>query len=176
MKLKHQDGLTPLGSEKSVTLSAHWTIALERLLDVTVNKQVGVTHQRIIYNHQLYSSVSYTRSKRHTNHSVSLNHPIFKYGVILSLLHIKPTCNCTQNISQYQCSMHSVVIVKPLKASERVLFRDADFNVSSKFLVQVEDTDSVIAIYPSQIKRKCICLELGDKTYFCPLPFRIYGD
>ena len=47
-KLKYQDGLTPLGSEKPVTLSAHWTIALERLLDVTVNKQVGVTHQRFI--------------------------------------------------------------------------------------------------------------------------------
>ena len=69
VKFKHQngdDGLTPLGSEKSVTLNAHWTIALERLLDLTVNKQVGIIHERFIYNHQLYSSVSYTRSKRHT--------------------------------------------------------------------------------------------------------------
>ena len=180
VKFKHQngdDGLTPLGSEKSVTLNAHWTIALERLLDLTVNKQVGIIHERFIYNHQLYSSVSYTRSKRHTNHSVSINHPVFQYGIILGLLKVKPTCNCTRNISQYcQCSVHSVVMVKPVKASERMLFRDADFNVSSKFLVQVEDTDSVIATYSSQIERKCICLRSHNETYFCPLPFRIYGD
>ena len=97
MKFKHenaQDGLTPLGSGKSITLSPHWTIALEHLLNVTANKEVGITHERFIYNHQLYSSTSYTRSEQHTNHSVSLNHPIFNYGVILSLLNIKPICYC----------------------------------------------------------------------------------
>ena len=180
VRFKHQnahDGLTPLGSKKSITLDVRRIIALERLLDITVSNQVGIIHERFIYNHQLYSSVSYTRSKRHTNHSVSVNHPVFKYGMILGLLNIKLTCNCTLDISQYcQCLMRSVVIVKPMKASERMLFRDADFNVSSTFLVQVEDTDSVIAIYPSQIERKCICLSSGDKIYFCPLPYRIYGD
>ena len=60
--------------------------------------------------------------------------------------------------------------------SRRVLFKDADFNICSKFIVEVNETNNVIALYPSQIERKCICLMLENKTYFCPLPLHIYGD
>ena len=38
-----------------------------------------------------------------------------------------------------------------MEASQRVLFRDADFNISSKFIVEVNETNNVIALYPSQI-------------------------
>jgi hypothetical protein len=57
-----------------------------------------------------------------------------------------------------------------------MLFRDSDFNVNSNFIMEVEESDDIIAMYPSQIKRKCISLILSDKTYFCPLPYRIYDD
>ena len=61
-------------------------------------------------------------------------------------------------------------------ASNRMLFRDLDFNINSNFIVEVEKSDDIIAMYPSQIERKCISLSLSDKTYFCPLPYRIYDD
>jgi hypothetical protein len=63
-----------------------------------------------------------------------------------------------------------------MEASRRSLFRDVDFNISCKFIVEVQETNNVIALYPSQIARKCICLTLDDKKYFCPLPYRIYDD
>ena len=50
------------------------------------------------------------------------------------------------------------------------------FNISSKFIDEVNETNNVIALYPSQIERKCVCLTVDGKTYFCPLPYRIYGD
>ena len=53
-----------------------------------------------------------------------------------------------------------------MKASQRVLFRDADFNVSGKFIVKVNETNNVIALYPSQIERKCVCLTVDGRTYF----------
>ena len=55
-----------------------------------------------------------------------------------------------------------------MESSQRVLFRDSDFNISSKFIVEVSETSNVIALYPSQIERKCVCLFLDSKTYFCP--------
>ncbi len=63
-----------------------------------------------------------------------------------------------------------------MEASQRLLIRDADFNISSKFIVEVNETNNVIALYPSQIERKCVCLTVDGKTYFCPLPYRICGD
>ena len=173
------DGLSALGSCKLVNLDAHWLIALQDLLGVIVNTEAGDLYDRFVYNHQLYSSVNYTRSKRHTNHSISFKHSVYRYGVILGLLNVKPSCCCSLEVSQYcQCSLHSIVIVKPMEASRRSLFRDVDFNISCNFIVEVQETDNVpvIALYPSQIERKCICLTLDDKKYFCPLPYRIYDD
>ncbi len=46
-------------------------------------------------------------------------------------------------------------------ASNRMLFRDLDFNINSNFIVEVEKSDDIIAMYPSQIERKCISLSLS---------------
>ena len=59
-------------------------------------------------------------------------------------------------------------------ANQRSLFRDEDCNISCKFIVEVQETNNIIALDPSQIERKCICLTVDDKKYFCPLPYRIY--
>ncbi len=37
------------------------------------------------------------------------------------------------------------------------------FNISSKFIVEVNETNNVIALYPSQIERKCVCLTVDGK-------------
>jgi hypothetical protein len=57
-----------------------------------------------------------------------------------------------------------------------MLFRDVDFKVTSNFIVEVEESEDLIAIHPSSIVHKCICVNLGNKAYFCPLPYRIYDD
>ena len=169
--------LTFLGSGKLVVLDARMIVALEDLLGLTLVSEHGKMYERFLYNHQLYSSVSYVRSKQHTNHSVSIQHPSFTYGIILGQLDIKPLCCCTTENSQYcNCTHINVVMVKPMHANQRSLFRDVDFKVTSYFIFDVEETDNVIAVYPSQIMRKCISVHLGDKTYFCPLPYRINDD
>ena len=53
-----------------------------------------------------------------------------------------------------------------MNPSHRMLFRDGDFKVTSNFLVELEESD-IIAIYPSQMKSKCICINLGRRTYYC---------
>ena len=180
VRYKHRnysDGLGLLGSGKVVKLDAHWLVALQDLFDTIVINESGDLYERFVCNHQLYSSVNYTRSKRHTNHHISFRHPVYTYGIVLGLLNVKPSCCCSLEISQYcQCSMYSVIIVKAIESSQRMLFRDLDCNISSKFIIEVIETNNVIALYPSQIERKCVCLSLGSKTYFCPLPYRIFGD
>ena len=63
-----------------------------------------------------------------------------------------------------------------MNPSHRMLFRDNDFKVTSNFLIELDESDDIIAIDPSQIKRKSICINLARKTYYCPLPYRIYDD
>ena len=170
-------GLVSLGSAKPVTLNARMLVALEALLNLTVNNRCGKMYDRFLFSHKLYSSLSYTRSKRHTNHDVSIQHLALKYGRILGLLSIKPLCRCALEASQYcHCTIYNVVFVKLMHASHRMLFRDVDFKVSSNFIVEVEESEDIIAIHPSDIIRKCICVSLGSKAYFCPLPYRIYDD
>ena len=133
----HDLGL--LGSGKIVKFDAHWLVALQDLLDMIVINESGDLYERFVCNHQLYSSVNYTRSKRHTNHHVSFRHPVYSYGLVLGLLNVKPSSRCSLEIYQYcQCSMYSVIIVKAMESSQRVLFRDLDFNISSKFIVEVK--------------------------------------
>ena len=59
------NGLATLGCEKLVTLDARMLVALEDLLNETVDNRCGKMYDRFLYNHKLYSSLSYIRSKRH---------------------------------------------------------------------------------------------------------------
>ena len=88
---KDFDGLGLLSSGKVVALDAHWLLALQDLLDMVVI-EAGDLYERFVCNHQLYSSLNYTRSKRHTNHHVSFRHPVYTYGIVLGLLNVKPSC------------------------------------------------------------------------------------
>ena len=96
------------------------------------------------------------------------------YGFIIGLLSIKPECLCDLVELQYcNCTSCSIVLVQPMAVSARPLFKDADFNIKSYFLVEVEQSGMQMEIRPDQIRRKCISLTLGGKEYFCPLPFQI---
>ena len=173
---KASDGLSSLGSGKLIHLDARMLVALEDLLNLTVDNLCGKIYDRFLYDHKLYSSLGYTRSKRHTNHDVSIQHPASKYGWIVGLLEIKLLCCCTLERSQFcNCILYKVVLVKLMHASQRILFKDVDFPLTSNFIVEVEESN-IIALYPSEIDRKCICVNMPDKTYFWPLPYRIYDD
>ena len=74
------------------------------------------------------------------------------------------------------CYLQNIHDHAPMVVADRILFRDVDFNVSSKFIPEVVATDDTIAIFPSQIQQKCISVSLENKTYICSLPYRIYGD
>ena len=88
------------------------------------------------------------------------------------------SCECNYFMLQH-CKCNEVVIVKPMTVINRALYRDADFRATYQlpyFIVELADVDDVIAIFPSQIRQKCISLSAAGKTYFCPLPYRIYCD
>ena len=168
-------GLVYLGSGKRVTLNAQMLVALENLLKITVDNSWRKMYDRFLFNHKLSSSLSYTWSKHHTNHNVLIYHPTSKHVRILGLLSIKPLCHCASEVSKYCCcTIHNILFIKVKHASHRTLFRDADFNGS--FIVEAEESEELIAIYPSDIESKCVSVSLNDKTYFCPLPYRIYDD
>ena len=179
-RFKHSgvsDGLKFIGCGLLITLDALMLLALENLLNLNVGNSCATMYDRFVYNHKFYSSIHYTQSKRHTNHHVAFQDSILKYGRITGLVSIKPLCCCTLEISQYcKCAVYNIVLVKIMNPSHRILFRDGDFKVTSNFLIELEESDDIIAIYPSQIKRKCICIKLARKMYYCPLPYRIYDD
>lgn len=52
------------------------------------------------------------------------------------------------------CKEISVVLVEPMEVSNRVIFKDVDFNIrSSSFLHEVVDSDAILALNPSHIIR-----------------------
>ena len=168
------EGVRGVGKERPVEITASQILAIEQLLGLTLNKHCGFIYSRFVANHQLYSSVDYVRSKRHVNCNVLFEHDRLMYGRIIGLLSIKPECLCSLAELQYcVCRSYSIVLIQPLAVCARPLFKDADFGVKSYFLVEVEQAGMQMAIHPEQIKRKCISLTLGDKEYFCPLPFQI---
>ena len=53
-------GLVSLGFEILVTLNACMVVALEDLLNFSVDNHCGKMYDRLLFNHKLYSSLSYT--------------------------------------------------------------------------------------------------------------------
>ena len=134
-------------------------------------------YDRFIYAHLLYCSTSYATGKRHNNSCILFDHPDYMYSVIVGLLVIKPYCQCsTINLQYCTCAKYALVIVKPKLVTNRVLCKDMDFGAESHFVVPVDDMTDLIALFPTHIKRKCVCLKAPRTTYFCPVPYRIYGD
>lgn len=169
------EGVRGVGKQKRVEITASQVLAIEELLSLTLTRQCGLIYTRFVANHQLYSSLDYVRSKRHVNCNVLFEHDQLRHGKIIGLLSIKPECSCDiVELQNCNCRSYSIVLIQPLTVCARPLFKDADFGVQSDFLVEVEETGMQMAIHPEQIKRKCISLTLGDKEYFCPLPFQVY--
>ena len=168
------NGVRDVGKERSVQLTASEVLAVQALLGIPVSNNRGIMFLRFVASSKIFSSVDYTRSKRHVNHYVTFEHEQYKYGVIVGLLVIKPECSCTIAELQYcNCSSNDVVLIRPMVVTSRPLYRDVDFNVNSSFLVEVERAGIQVAIYPHQIRRKCISVTVDQKQYFCPLPYHI---
>ena len=66
---------------------------------------------------------------------------MFKYGVILGLSSVKPLCEYCVRVSQYcQCSLYTAVLLNIC-----MLVSDIDC------IVEIEETNHIVALYPSQI-------------------------
>ena len=139
----------------------------------------GLIFYRFIYNLQLYSSVSYTRAKRHSNSTIAFQDEgdSVAYGTIIGLIEVKPHCDCDISSVQYcDCQQYFIVLVSPMQVNNNSLYKDPDFRYTSSFLVELSDTESVVAMFPDQIRCKCIVMFHGQRKFLCPLPFRIYDD
>ena len=168
---------TGLGRATHLELTASQALAIQNLLMVNVVNRCGISYERFVYSHRNYSSVNYTRAKRHSNYSVLYQTDEKCIGTVLNLMCIKPSCQCSANIMQYcNCKQYSVVLLRPTIVSTQFLFKDSDFGIASNFLHEVVDRDHVVAIHPIQILRKCVLMEIGVKKFICPLPYRLYGD
>ena len=169
------EGVRGVGKERAIQLTASQVLAVQDLIGIEVKTRCGLMYSRFVAHKKMYSSIEYVRAKRHINRNITFEHCLYKYGIILGLLIIKPECLCTLEQLQYcNCSSYNVVLVQPNIVHGRPLYRDPDFKLDSFFLAEVEHTTvQIIAIYPSQIKKKCILLKLDGKKYFCPLPYNI---
>ena len=166
-----------LGTGKVVRLDVSQVLALENLLGRVIMNHNGAMYDRFLYSHLLFCSTSYATGKRHDNSCISFQHSVYQYGVIIGLMEIKPFCQCSIITLQYcTCEQYGIVIVKPKLMRNRTLCKEVDFDATTYFVTEVEDEDDLIALLPSQIRRKCISLNDTSATYFCPMPFRIYGD
>ena len=180
-KFAHDDTCATVSKGKAtrINITASQTIAIQNLLNLDVVNRSGLLYQRFVHDHQIYSSVHYTRAKRHSNCTIMFKGETesLEYGTVLGLLEVKPHCECNGNSIQYcNCQQYLVVLVKPMGVNNIDLYKDADFNLSSSFLLDVFDREVVLALFPNQILCKCILMCLGNKKFVCPLPFRIYGD
>ena len=163
--------------KKNIQMGAREVIALQTLLNVNVTNRRALLHERFLCNHQIHSSVNYTRAKRHSNFSIMYQDNGIAYGTVLGLLTIKPECQCCETTEQYcHCRELSIVLVQPMTVNSSRLCEDVEVGVASHFLLQVLDMDRVKAIMQHQILKKCISINLGSRTYLCPLPYRNYGD
>ena len=171
---------TGLGRATHVELTTSQALAIQNLLMVNVVNRCGISYERFVYSHRNYSSVNYTRAKRHSNCSVLYQTDEKCIGTVLSLICIKPSCHCSANIIQYcNCMQYSVVLLRPTIARTQFLFKDSDFGIGSSFLHEVVDRDHiVVAIHPSQILQKCVLIEIGVNKFICMVmvPYRLYGD
>lgn len=170
------EGFTTLGLEKHIEVGAREVLAVQHLLGINVVNRHALFYERFLQNYQMYSSVKYTRAKRHTNFSISYeDNSVTAYGTILGLLKTRPLCQC--NAEEYcHCAVYNIVLVQPMLVNSRFVYKDAELGVSSHFILEVSDVDRVKAVMPSQISRKCVLMIVNDRKYVCPLPYRIYGD
>ena len=173
------ESFSTVGLEKCIQICAREVIAIQHLLDVNLQNRRALFYERFIVNHQLFSCSTYVRAKRHSNVSIMYESSgNMSYGNVLGFLKIKPECQCREQlVDQYCCCVeHFIVLVEPMEVKQGYLYNNRKLSIGSTFLIEVLPTDRITAIKPHHIVKKCIRIDLGDKTFFLPLPYRIYGD
>ena len=157
-----QDNLVALGHGESVTLSAIQAVAIMTFLELPhISNRRATVYNRFISRKVLYTAQSCTTSNKHHDFTVTVDHPVVKYGTILGLYNVKPNCQCsTIQLQHCQCEVHQVVLINVMECRHTPLFSDRDFNVQSDFIDEVYNIDSIIAMLPESIGGKCICIEM----------------
>ena len=118
-------------------------------------------------------AVDYIRSVRHCDSYIQFVHPVYSYGRVHSLVVVKLECSCVVGMGCY-CEESCVLLVEPVDIVGRSHFTDSGLLCSSDFLVKINATSKLIALYPKNIKQKCIFVNSNYDSYLCSLPCRFY--
>ena len=172
-----QRNVSGLGAGKPTVLTASQAVALSALINKDIANRRATVFNRFVVEHVLYTADNYTRSTRHHDFVVRFDHPSPEYGIILGLFTTKPDCLCSQvDLQVCQCPVYNVVMVKLLKCETGPLFSDAECGATSYFLKEYTEDHRTTAIFPHQLRMKCINLKLDKHHFVCELPSRFYGD
>lgn len=151
------------GNPHPVTIPVRHMLAIEDLFDVRVKQ--CLYYERFIINGVLYHTETNTRLQKRNNSVVELaDGTLCK---IRSIVAFNPEgCN-----AQMSC-----VLVKELCRTARHLCRDSDLKISSKFIHEVIESNTIYAVHTQSLKRKCVMIELQEKMYVVALPNNIERD
>ncbi len=77
------EGVRGVGKERAIQLTASQVLAVQDLIGIEVKTRCGLMYSRFVAHKKMYSSIEYVRAKRHINRSVTFEHCLYKYGIIL---------------------------------------------------------------------------------------------
>ncbi|XDV23432.1 hypothetical protein PO909_028010 [Leuciscus waleckii] len=151
------------GNPHPVTIPVRHMLAIQDLFDVRV--QQCLYYERFIIDGVLYHTETNKRLQKRNNSVVELTD-----GTLCKILSIVAfnSEGCNEQIS--------CVLVKELCRTARPLCRDSDLRISSKFIHEVKESNTIYAVHTQSLKRKCVMIKLKDKMYVVALPNNIERD
>lgn len=155
------DNVRVFGNSNPVNVPVRHMLAIEELFGVRVEQYLY--YDRFLVGHVLYHSETYTRLQKR-NSVVELAD-----GTICKILRI---------VAFYTagCNTQSCVLVKELCRSRSQIYRDADLKISSRFVNEVTESNTIYAVHSQALKRKCVMINVKQKMYVIALPNNIERD
>lgn len=144
-----------------VNLLLRHSLAIENLLGYRVES--GRYFERFIVDGVLYHSHQNARLQKRHNCIVELFDGTFcKIIGLVAFEHLSSTICC--------------VLVKKLHPSGKCLCRDPDLKITSWFIHEVTEVNTVHAVYAHDLKKKCVMINFKEKILVTPLPNNIERD
>ncbi len=151
------------GNPRPVNVPVRHLLAIQDLFGG--REQQCLYHNRFLVNSVLYHSEANTRLQKRNNSVVELTDGTL--CKILSIVAFHPVgCN----------ALRSCVLVKELCKSGRQPCRDSDLKISSRFIHEVTESNSIFAVHVQSFKRKCVMIDLKEKMYVSILPNTVERD
>lgn len=157
------ENLRVFGNSNPVNIPVRHMLAIEELFGVRVEQ--CLYYDRFLVDSVLYHSETYTRLQKRNNSVVELAD-----GTLCKILRVVAFHTAGCNAQQ------SCVLVKELCRSGSQMHRDADLKISSRFVNEVTESNTIYAVHPQSLKRKCVMINVKQNTYVVALPNNIERD